>query len=53
MKTNNSKIKNKKEMKRIAFALWATIVSRSTTAQGTLLKRLQGNLMIDSLAIYD
>ena len=39
-------------MKRIAFALCATIVSLCTMAQGTLLKRLQGNPMIDSLAIY-
>ena len=39
-------------MKRIAFSLCATIVSLSTTAQGTLLKRLQGNPMIDSLANY-
>lgn len=39
-------------MKRIAFALCATIVSLSMTAQGTLLKRLQGNPMIDSLANY-
>ena len=39
-------------MKRIAFALCATIVSLSTTAQGTLLKRLQGNPKVDSLAIY-
>ncbi len=39
-------------MKRIAFALCATIVSLSTTAQGTLLKRLQGNPMIDSLANF-
>ena len=39
-------------MKRIAFALCATIVSLSTTAQGTLLKRLQGNPKIDSLAVY-
>ena len=36
-------------MKRIAFALCATIVSLSTTAQGTLLKRLQGNPKIDNL----
>ena len=39
-------------MKRIAFALCATIVSLCTMAQGTLLKRLQGNPKIDSLAIY-
>ena len=36
-------------MKRIALALCATIVSLSTTAQGTLQKRLQGNPKIDSL----
>ena len=36
-------------MKRIALALCATIVSLSTTAQGTLLKRLQGNPKIDNL----
>ena len=52
MKTNNSKFKNERDMKRIVFALCATIVSLSTTAQGTLLKRLQGNPKIDSLAIY-
>ena len=39
-------------MKRIAFALCATIVSLSAVAQGTLLRRLQGNPKIDSLAIY-
>ena len=39
-------------MKRIALALCATILSLSTTAQETLLKRLQGNPMIDSLTIY-
>ena len=39
-------------MKRFAFALCATIVSLSAVAQGTLLKRLQGNPMIDSLANY-
>lgn len=38
-----------KNMKRIALALCATIVSLSTTAQGTLLKRLQGNPKIDNL----
>ncbi len=52
MTTNISKFKNEKDMKRIAFALCATIVSLSTMAQGTLLKRLQGNPKIDSLAIY-
>ena len=36
-------------MKRIALALCATIVSLSTTAQGTLEKRLQGNPKIDIL----
>ena len=36
-------------MKRIAFALCATIVSLSTMAQGTLLKRLQSNPKVDSL----
>ena len=36
-------------MKRIAFALCATIVSLGTTAQGTLLKRLQGNPKVDNL----
>ena len=36
-------------MKRIALALCATIVSLSTTAQGTLQERLQGNPKIDSL----
>ena len=39
-------------MKRIAFALCATCISLCTMAQGTLLKRLQGNPKIDSLAIY-
>ena len=39
-------------MKRIIFALCATIVSLSATAQGTLLTRLQGDPKIDSLAIY-
>ena len=39
-------------MKRIALALCATIVSLSTTAQGTLLKRLQGNPKIDSLVSF-
>ena len=37
-------------MKRIAFALCATIVVLSTMAQGTLQERLQGNPKIDSLA---
>ena len=36
-------------MKRIAFALCATIVSLGMTAQGTLLKRLQGNPKVESL----
>ena len=36
-------------MKRIAFALCATIVSLGMTAQGTLLKRLQGNPKVDNL----
>ena len=39
-------------MKRIAFTFCAVIVSLCTMAQGTLLKRLQGNPKIDSLAIY-
>ena len=39
-------------MKRIAFALCATCISLCTMAQGSLLKRLQGNPRIDSLAIY-
>ena len=39
-------------MKRIAFALCATIVSLSMTAQVNIEKRLPGNPMIDSLAIY-
>ena len=38
-----------KNMKRIALALCATIVSLSTTAQGTLEKRLQGNPKVDNL----
>ena len=36
-------------MKRIAFALCAISISLSTTAQGTLQERLQGNPKIDSL----
>lgn len=36
-------------MKRIALALFATIVTLGTLAQGTLQKRLQGNPKIDSL----
>jgi len=51
MKTNR-KCKYEKNMKRLIFALCATVVSLSTMAQGTLLKRLQGNPKIDSLAIY-
>ena len=38
-----------KNMKRIVFALCATIISLSTTAQGTLQERLQGNPKIDNL----
>ena len=36
-------------MKRIVFALCATIISLSTTAQGNLEKRLQGNPKVDNL----
>lgn len=39
-------------MKRISFTLCAACISLCTMAQGTLLKRLQGNPKIDSLAIY-
>ena len=36
-------------MKRTVFALCATIIALSTTAQGTIQQRLKGNPKIDSL----
>jgi len=39
-------------MNRIAFTFCVACISLSTMAQGTLLRRLQGNPKIDSLAIY-
>ena len=47
--TNHQQPKDKQDMKRTVFALCATVIALSATAQGTIKQRLQGHPKIDSL----